>query len=53
VRWLPDPKNRAGFTDPLNLMKVVIDKGSVKEWVNDTDSIYSLSFTVMEGHYEW
>lgn len=53
VRWLPDPKNRAGFTDPLNLMKVVIDKGSVKEWVNDTDSIYALSFTVMEGHYEW
>ena len=53
VRWLPDPKIRSGNFTSTNLMKVVIDKGSIKEWVNDVDSIYSLSFTVLEGHYEW
>lgn len=53
VRLLPDVKLRPGFTDPYNLLKIIIDKASAKDFPADSESIFSLSLKAREAHYEW
>jgi hypothetical protein len=53
VRWLPDPKVRAGYTVYTDLMRMVVDKASVKELPGPSDSIYTLTFKAKEAHFEW
>lgn len=53
VRLLPDPKLRPGYSDVFNLLKIIIDKGSAKDFPADSESIFTMSFKAREAHYEW